>query len=133
MNADFYLIWEMITLIKAIMNPLFVSTLKCWKLINKAIKTFSKKVIMHNKFFNYQDQPQNWEEINRHSLIIKELLMLIRNMFMHIFIEVDFILINYLGMLLQNLRRKEEALIDYQKAIDIDPHYAETYIMIGGY
>ena len=36
-------------------------------------------------------------------------------------------------MLLQNLRRKEEALINYQKAIEIDPHYAETYIMLGGY
>ena len=48
-------------------------------------------------------------------------------MLMLILIEVKKNFEKILGSLLDNLGRKEEALIDFSKVIDINPHDADAY------
>ena len=50
-----------------------------------------------------------------------------------IVIEVNIIFKLFLGVVLYDLGRNEEAILDFTNAIDINPHYAEAYYNRGKY
>ena len=72
-----------------------------------------------------------WEDNKMLYWIFQKLLSSTPKMLIFIIIEV---LINYLiGIALHNLGKNEDPIIDYSKAIEINPQYANAYVNRGKY